>query len=181
MAAGNVDFTEREEQTMNLAYEKCGDYLIPNLIPDPKPEGELRKFGLMRRSHLENHRRGIYSGLLLLGKLKEHLLLVQDQMLWVRRMNNIGARAEEIVATELDQNNHKKKDTIKIIKDVIGCNFIKLNKEIGGIDIIIGGPPCKGFSNANRQKNHIISMNNSLVKEYFRAVMEIKPKAFASN
>lgn len=76
------------------------------------------------------------------------------------------------------QNNHKKKDTIKIIEDVIGCNFTKLNKEIGGIDIIIGGPPCQGFSNANRQKNHIISMNNSLVKEYFRAVMEIKPKAF---
>ena len=27
---------------MNLIYEKCGDYLIPNLIPDSKPEGELR-------------------------------------------------------------------------------------------------------------------------------------------
>lgn len=76
------------------------------------------------------------------------------------------------------QNNHKKKDEIKIIEDVIGYNFAKLNKEIGGIDIIIGGPPCQGFSNANRQKNHIISMNNSLVKEYFRAVREIKPKAF---
>jgi hypothetical protein len=23
---------------MNLTYEKCGDYLIPNLIPDPEPE-----------------------------------------------------------------------------------------------------------------------------------------------
>ncbi|KAI4439777.1 hypothetical protein C824_002264 [Schaedlerella arabinosiphila] len=41
---------------MKLTYEKCGDYLIPNLIPDPEPEGELRKFGLMRRSYLENHR-----------------------------------------------------------------------------------------------------------------------------
>ena len=36
---------------MNLTYEKCGDYLIPNLIPDPEPEGELRKFGLMRKSY----------------------------------------------------------------------------------------------------------------------------------
>lgn len=43
------------------------------------------------------------------------------------------------------QSNHKKKDEIEIIKDVIGCNFTKLNKEIGGIDIIIGGPPCQGF------------------------------------
>lgn len=128
MAAGNIDFKEREEQTMNLTYEKCGDYLIPNLIPDPEPEGELRKFGLMRRSYLEDHRRGIYSGLLLSGKLKEHLLLVQeqaeemfdllvqqmadrdgvterlkeqDQMLWVGKMNNIRARAEEIVREEI--------------------------------------------------------------------------------
>ena len=53
---------------MNLTYEKCGDYLIPNLIPDPEPEGEVRKFGLMRKSYLENHRRGIYSGLLLSAK-----------------------------------------------------------------------------------------------------------------
>lgn len=34
---------------MKLTYEKCGDYLIPNLIPNPEPEGELRKFGLMRK------------------------------------------------------------------------------------------------------------------------------------
>lgn len=128
MAAGNVNFMEREEQTMNITYEKYGDYLIPNLIPDPEPEGELRKFGLMRKSYLENHRRGIYSGLLLSGELKKHLLMVQeqaekrfdllveqmtrqegvteqlkaqDQMLWVRRTNNIIARAEEIVREEI--------------------------------------------------------------------------------
>ncbi len=113
---------------MNLSYEKCGDYLIPNLIPDPEPEGELRKFGLMRKSYLENHRRGIYSGLLLSGELKKHLLMIQEQaeerfdllveqmakregvtkqlmvqnqMLWVKRMNNIRARAEEIVREEI--------------------------------------------------------------------------------
>ncbi len=113
---------------MNLTYEKCGDYLIPNLIPDPELEGELRKFGLMRKFYLENHRRGIYSGLLLSGELKKHLLMIQeqaeervdllveqmakqegvteqlkaqDQMLWVQRMNNIRARAEEIVREEI--------------------------------------------------------------------------------
>lgn len=64
---------------MNITYEKCGDYLIPNLIPDPEPEGELRKFGLMRKSYLEKHRRGIYSGLLLSGELKKHLLMIQEQ------------------------------------------------------------------------------------------------------
>ncbi len=113
---------------MELIYEKCGDYLVPNLMPNQEPEGELRKFGLMRKSYLENHRRGIYSGLLLSGELKKHLLMIQEQaeerfdllveqmakqegvteqlkeqaqMLWVRRMNNIQARAEEIVRTEI--------------------------------------------------------------------------------
>ncbi len=33
----------------------------------------------MRRSYLENHRRGIYSGLLLSGELKKHLLMIQEQ------------------------------------------------------------------------------------------------------
>lgn len=113
---------------MNITYEKCEDYLIPNLIPDPEPEGELRKFGLMRKSYLKNHRRGIYSGLLLSGELKKHLLMIQeqaetrfdllveqmakqegvteqlkerDQMLWIRKMNNVRARAEEIVREEI--------------------------------------------------------------------------------
>ena len=65
--------------TMKLAYEKCGGYLIPKLILSPEPEGELRRFGLMHRYYLENYRREIYSELLLSGKLKEHLLIVQEQ------------------------------------------------------------------------------------------------------
>lgn len=73
---------------MNITYEKCGDYLIPNLIPNPEPEGELRKFGLMRKSYLINYKRGIYSKLLLSGKLKKHLLMIQEQ-------------AEEIVKEEI--------------------------------------------------------------------------------
>ena len=67
---------------------------------------------------------------------------------------------------------------LRIIDDVRQCDFEKLAEELGGVDVVIGGPPCQGFSNANRQKNHIVSMNNSLVKEYFRAIKEIKPKAF---
>jgi len=62
--------------------------------------------------------------------------------------------------------------------DVRDVNFSKLNNEVQGTDIVIGGPPCQGFSNANRQKNHVVSMNNQLVKEYLRAVREIRPKAF---
>ena len=64
------------------------------------------------------------------------------------------------------------------IENVLGYDFSALNERMGGIDIVIGGPPCQGFSNANRQKNHVISMNNGLVKEFFRAIKEIKPRAF---
>ncbi len=66
----------------------------------------------------------------------------------------------------------------EMIDDVIGYDFNALNTRLGNIDIVIGGPPCQGFSNANRQKNKLISMNNSLVKEYFRAIKEIRPKVF---
>lgn len=113
---------------MKLIYENCGDYLVPNLLPNPEPEGVLRKYGTMRKNYLENHHRGIYSGMLLEGTLKEHLLLIQeqaekrfdvivrqmaekenvteklkaaDQMSWVRKMNNIRARADEIVKDEI--------------------------------------------------------------------------------
>lgn len=73
----------------------------------------------------------------------------------------------------------KNYDDFEFIENVIGYDFTALNSRLGNsIDVVIGGPPCQGFSNANRQKNHLISMNNSLVKEYFRAIRQIRPKAF---
>ena len=113
---------------MKLTYEKNGDYLIPNLIPDSEPEEALTKYGLMRRNYLKEHRRGIYSGMLMTGELKAHCLEIQkqaeqrmdflteqmakaegvdealkasDQMKWVAKMNNIRHSAEETVLTEL--------------------------------------------------------------------------------
>ncbi|WP_342673077.1 DNA cytosine methyltransferase [Cytobacillus kochii] len=44
--------------------------------------------------------------------------------------------------------------------------------------VVIGGPPCQGFSNANRQKNYLISGNNQLVKEFARVIDEVRPVAF---
>lgn len=67
---------------------------------------------------------------------------------------------------------------IEWIKNIVGYDFHSLIERHGGIDLVIGGPPCQGFSNANRQKNHVISMNNILVKEYFRAIKELQPRAF---
>ena len=113
---------------MKLEYVRCGDYMIPNLKANEEPEGSLTKYGLMRRDYLKEHRGGIYAGLMLEGKLKEHCLLIQeqadfcfdqlvvqmaqaqgvteelkttDQMQWVQIMNNIRACAEEIVLAEI--------------------------------------------------------------------------------
>lgn len=69
-------------------------------------------------------------------------------------------------------------ENFRFIDNVIGYDFRALSDELGGIEIVIGGPPCQGFSNANRQKNQLINMNNALVKEYFRAIKEIRPIAF---
>lgn len=62
--------------------------------------------------------------------------------------------------------------------DVCEANYLEIQKEYGEIDVVIGGPPCQGFSNANRQKNTAINQNNMLVKQYIRAILELQPKAF---
>lgn len=67
---------------------------------------------------------------------------------------------------------------VAVFGDVRDANFAEIKEKYGDIDVVIGGPPCQGFSNANRQKNHAISQNNSLVKQYIRAILELKPKAF---
>lgn len=91
-----------------------------------------------------------------------------------------------VAAAEINKNAQKtyKKNiangltNFEFIDNVIGFDFDTLNKHVGGIDVVIGGPPCQGFSNANRQKKNLISMNNGLVKDYFRAIKQIRPKAF---
>lgn len=62
--------------------------------------------------------------------------------------------------------------------DVDDALLEETKQKLGQIDIVIGGPPCQGFSNANRQKNHAISLNNSLVKKFVKAVLNLNPKAF---
>ena len=62
--------------------------------------------------------------------------------------------------------------------DVCQADYTEIQKKYGKIDVVIGGPPCQGFSNANRQKKNVISQNNMLVKQYIRAIRELQPKAF---
>ena len=107
-------------------YVRNGDYLFPNItIEDSATHG---KWGLLRKQYLKEHCHGLYSSILLTGKLDRHLaeighsceeradrivqqlkraegiteaLKARDQMEWVRRMNSIQRRAEEIVLAEL--------------------------------------------------------------------------------
>ena len=109
-------------------YRQEGDYLIPNLSLTDEPEYQIVKYGRMRRSYLKEHRPVLYASLLTSGTLHRNLaeidqacnermeiivsamakredvtetLKAADQMEWVRRMNSIRNRAEEIVLTEL--------------------------------------------------------------------------------
>ena len=120
----NKSFFERNGGT----YRQVGDYLLPNLTIDESEQQQIGKYGLMQKRYLKEHRPALYTNLLTTGKLDQHLdeidqaceermkLLMQqmakqegvtetlkaaDQMEWVRRMNSIRNRAEEIVLHEL--------------------------------------------------------------------------------
>ena len=110
-----------------LNYTLHGDYYLPDLeINEEEPT--YRKYGIMRKQFLKEHRSARYQYLVLTGKLTEHLnqvdkevrekveilmeqmaeqwgvteeLKMQDQMEWVRRLNNIQATAEEIALKEI--------------------------------------------------------------------------------
>lgn len=89
----------------------------------------------------------------------------------------------EIVAAAENNANAKKTyrrnhPNVDLRDDVKKIDYSEIKNTHGTIDVVIGGPPCQGFSNANRQKAHTISMNNALVKEYVRAIRELKPRVF---
>lgn len=88
------------------------------------------------------------------------------------------------IKAAFEKNQNAQKTYIKnhpyteMFDDVCKADYSAIIKKYGEIDIVIGGPPCQGFSNANRQKNHAVSQNNMLVKQYVRAILELQPKAF---
>ena len=114
------------DEKTGLKYELVGDYYYPCLAAPEAPK--VGRFGMLYLDYLRNHKRVTYSGLMLSGKLKEHIedidrqaeemfaqlvdqmkqtegiteqLKATDQMEWVRRMNSIRDRAEEIVKSEV--------------------------------------------------------------------------------
>ncbi len=117
---------------MNITYTKCGDYYLPNIALSDTTDYHIGKYGRMRRTFLQEHRPIQYSDLVLTEKLFPHLAEIDeachnrlevmipamaeresvtavlkkaDQMEWVRRMNSVKARAEEVILAELVYSN----------------------------------------------------------------------------
>ena len=115
-------------EEMGGTYRQEGDYLIPNLALPNDGNYEIGKYGRMRLNYLKEHRKILYTNYLMEGTLSKHLseidqacnermdnivsamakregvteeLKAADQMEWVRRMNNIRNRAEEIDLREV--------------------------------------------------------------------------------
>ena len=115
-------------EEMGGTYRKEGDYLIPNLLPPEAPEHQIGKYGWLCRTYLKEYRPIVYNTMLLDGTLWHYLadvdqtcnermelivcqmalregvtesLKAESEMEWVRRMNSIRNRAEEIVLREV--------------------------------------------------------------------------------
>lgn len=118
------------DEKTGIPYTLVGDYYLPwGDLPDDEPEP--RPIGIWGQRHLryiKQHKRIFYSNLLTSGKLNDYLadlnneaeemfsglvkqmadndgiteeLKVQNQLLWVQRMNNIRNAAREIVNADL--------------------------------------------------------------------------------
>ena len=115
-------------EKMGGTYTQVGDYLLPDLKLPEEEQQPIGVWGQRHRRDLKEHRRATYATLLTGGKLNSYLadidrqaeemfsrlakqlakaegvteqLKADNQMEWVRRMNNIRSRAMEIVNSEL--------------------------------------------------------------------------------
>ena len=55
-------------------YAEVNGVLIPNLVMDDQPEGEIGVWGWRRKCFLKEHRKGTYNAMLLKGTLTQHLI-----------------------------------------------------------------------------------------------------------
>ena len=116
------------DERTGLEYELVGDYYLLAGDDEPEEQRHIGKWGMLRDEYLRNHKRAIRSGMVISGKLHDHLadveeqanemlsqlekqiaeregvteqLKARDQMAWVQAMNSIRIRAEEVVYKEL--------------------------------------------------------------------------------
>ena len=117
------------DESNGLWYELQGDYYIPCLtLPTEKENKPIGLWGQRYKRYLQEHKRAVYTTLLTSGKLNCYLTDIDEQatemmfrlvekmadkegvteqlkaenpMLWIGRMNEIQARAREIVNAEI--------------------------------------------------------------------------------
>ena len=113
---------------MELTYTTQGDYLMPDLTL-PEQETHIGIYGMLRKTYLKNHRKGMYASLMLAGKLNSHLSELDrtakerieqitaklaagspapdkatNPLAWVGHLNSLRHSAEETVLAELIYN-----------------------------------------------------------------------------
>ena len=111
-----------------LDYTLCEEYYLPNLLPPQIEEKEIGIWGMRHLRYIKQHRKVRYTNLLTTGRLNVYLaeidgcarkmeavlikqmseregvnemLKEQNQLEWVRKINNIRNRAEEVVNNEI--------------------------------------------------------------------------------
>ena len=116
------------DKNNGLWYELPGDYYIPCLILSEEETQPIGLWGQRHKRYLQEHKRAVYITFLTSGKLNCYLtdideqatemifrlveqmadkegvteqLKVEKPMLWVGRMNEIQARAREIVYADI--------------------------------------------------------------------------------
>lgn len=125
----NVELKEKflDERT-GIEYIRKGDYYIPNLVMPPRKNIKFGKYGRMRAKYLKENKKAEYSIMLIDNTLQDHLIEIDktanerynllmkqfaekeniteelkanNQMEWVKMMNNIKNSVEEIIFKEL--------------------------------------------------------------------------------
>ena len=117
------------DEATGIRYDLHGDYYFPNLLDSEQENAEpIGKWGLMRQQYLQENHPGLFSKMLLSGKLEAHLreidkqagerfdtlitgykrswsitedLKAEDPMRWVGLINNARVEAEMNVTTEI--------------------------------------------------------------------------------
>ena len=121
----NTELDLDEDGIPKLEYIQVGEFLLPNLSLE-KVDGYIGRWGIMRKEYLQKHKPAVYSSMLLMDELNQHLIDIQkiadermdvlekqllerdpapdkakDGMAWTRHMNQIRHQAEEYVKSEI--------------------------------------------------------------------------------
>lgn len=95
---------------MDITYRQLGDYQIPNLMLEETKENQFQgKYYQMRLHYLKEHKKGLYTALMMKNKLTEHLLEIQETA--TKRLNQIiqELMMKEQITEELKKKNLKQK------------------------------------------------------------------------